>query len=364
MKRQSMFRLTVAVGMALLAAMPAFGDDKNVTNVKKPAADAKKPAANPSKPATNVEKTSAKTDRQIPSTTPPIANTKPIANIKTATTAKPASNAKPAAIAKPAPKLNPVATSKPASNAKPASRTNAVATVKPATTVKPVVNAKPVTDKKPAVTVKVVSPNTKPASNAKVASNSKPVTNSKPAADVKLVATKATQTAKPVVTNKPIATAKLVASSKNTQPPVMKQPTFKRPMVMASANTMLTKPLQKGPALSIQLPANYEQLNLTSPQRDKAMAIMDRYAAQIRNLESQLNAMKTGREMELSALLTPQQQAQLAKPKAETQAKPSTTSGPSKSADKKGKTGVRDTSTASVAPIVNDKLAKKARGTK
>jgi len=130
---------------------------------------------------------------------------------------------------------------------------------------------------------------------------------------------------------------------------------------MASANTMVTKPVQKGPALAVQLPANY--VNLTGPQRDKAMAIMDRYETQIRNLESQLNAMKAGREKELSALLTQQQQTQLAKPKAEGQAKPSTTAQPAKSADKKGKT-VRDTTTASAAPIANDKLAKKAPGTK
>jgi hypothetical protein len=365
MKRQWIFRLTVAVGVALLAARPGFGDDKNVTNIKKPATDAKKPAANPIKPATDAQKAFPKNDQQIRSTTTPVTNIKPIANPKTATTAKPASNVKPTAIAKPAPKLNAVANSKPAPNAKPATTTNAVASVKQATTVKPVVNAKPVTDKKPAVTAKLVSPNTKPASNVKAVSNSKPVTNSKPAADVKLVvSTKATQIAKPAVTNKPIANATLAANTKNTQPQVMKPRMVKGPVLMAATKTMVTKPVQKGPALSIQLPANYEQLNLTSLQRDRTMAIMDRYAVQIRNLESQLNAMKAGREMELSAVLTPQQQAQLARPKAESQAKPSTTSGPAKSVDKKGKTGVRDTTTASAASIVKDKLAKKAPGTK
>jgi hypothetical protein len=99
---------------------------------------------------------------------------------------------------------------------------------------------------------------------------------------------------------------------------------------------------------------------------------MDRYAVPIRNLESQLDAMKARREKELSALLTPQPQTQLAKPKAENQAKPTIsaparstpTTGPAKSADNKGKSGVRDTKTASAAPILKDKLAKKAPGTK
>jgi len=373
MKRKWILRLAVTVGMALLAATPGFGDDKNATNVKKPAADAKKPAANVSKPATDAQKASAKNDRQIPNTTTPIANTKMLMGTKPVFTAKPVAIAKPAVVAKPVPKVNAAANSKPVSNAKPAAITKGVVEVKQATIVKPVSNAKAVTNNKPVITARMPLANTKPASNVKAASNSKPVASSKRGADVKLVATtKTTQTAKPVVNTKPAAGPKLVATA-TTQPKLMKPLSVNKPIVTASATTMMTKPVQKGLAPTFQLPANYEQLNLTNPQRDKATAVMNKYEVQIRNLESKLNDMKAGREKELSALLTPQQQTQLAKFKGESQPKPSTNSGParsaptsgsSKSAANKGSTVSRDNKTASAAPISNEKMARKTRGSK
>ena len=45
MKRQWILGLAAAVGVSLLSATPGSGDDKKVTNDKKPATAASKPAA-------------------------------------------------------------------------------------------------------------------------------------------------------------------------------------------------------------------------------------------------------------------------------------------------------------------------------
>jgi hypothetical protein len=153
----------------------------------------------------------------------------------------------------------------------------------------------------------------------------------------------------------------------------VKQHTVNKPVVVDSAKTTVTKPAQQARDASMQLPAGYEQLSLTSNQREKTFAVMERYAAQIRSLESMLNTAKTSREKEMSALLTPQQQAQLAKLKGENQVKPSANAGPAhtaattvepKSKINKVQTGKRDNATASTAPISKDQTVKKSLGPK
>jgi hypothetical protein len=200
------------------------------------------------------------------------------------------------------------------------------------------------------------------------------VTNSKPVVVAKLAAnTKVTEKVKPVVLSKPAATVKPAANSNNTKPQAAKQPTINKPVVIEPAKTKVTPPAPKERASSFQLPAGYEKINLTNSQREKAAAIMDKYAGQIRNLESQLNATKASREKELSALLTPQPQAPLAKSKEKSQPKPTTNAGPARSAGKTGAAksqaikvnpGKRDNTMASTAPISKDKSAKKAPGKK
>jgi hypothetical protein len=382
MKRQRLLCLAVVVGMALLAAKPGYGDDKNVktvTNIKKPAADVKKPASDVGKPAPNSEKTSGKKDRQMPNTVLPIANTKPAATAKPAPSVKPVASAKPAPIAKPAPKVSTAANPKPASIVKPLAAMKAVAAVKQATIVKPVTNAKtvasgkPVITSKPALIAKPATPNAKPAAIplAKATSNSNRVINNKvdakPAASIKM-----TPKAKPIVNSKPVTKVALAAAVTKPQP-VKQQKINKPPVVTASAKMMATRPAQNGSAVSVQLPANFEKMNLTSDQRAKAGTIMDKYAVQIRDLESRLNDMKASRDKELSALLAPQKQTQLTKTKGGSQSKPSTKVGPTpsaattgqlKSPSNKTSTVKRDNATASAAPMSKNKVAKKTNGQK
>ena len=56
MKREWILNLATAAGMSLLAAMPGFGNDKNL---KQPTADANKPALKADKPLTKTDKVSA-----------------------------------------------------------------------------------------------------------------------------------------------------------------------------------------------------------------------------------------------------------------------------------------------------------------
>jgi hypothetical protein len=151
-----------------------------------------------------------------------------------------------------------------------------------------------------------------------------------------------------------------------------KQPTVNKPIAVAPAKTMAVAPAKKE-VVSSRLPAGYDQLKLTSDQRNKAVAIMDKYAGQIRDMESRLNALKVSQEKELAALLIVQPQSQVTKVKAVSPAKPSikvvptpspATTAKANSQVNKEKTGKRDNVMASTLSISKDKLAKKSPGQK
>jgi hypothetical protein len=190
--------------------------------------------------------------------------------------------------------------------------------------------------------------------------------DNKPAVNANVI-----QKAKLPVSSKPLANGKF--PTRLTQPFAVKQYAVNKPVVAGSAKAIVAKPVQKGPAVSVQLPARYEQMNLTGAQREKAAVIMNKYAVQIGNLESMLNNMKATREKELSALLTAQPQTRPGTVKDEGQAKPSTnvalvrstgTTGQVKFAPNKATTEKRDNATASAAPISKDKLGNKTHGQK
>jgi hypothetical protein len=360
MKRQWIPRLAVAVAMALLAATPGFGDDANATKNKKPVTDMKKSAPIVVKPASG----SAKVP-QAGKTTPPKAQTvgaapKPLPN------AKPAASAKSIPNPKAAPKLAPVVTSKPTPVAKPAVKTQPVVNTKPAITTKAVVNTKPairtkpILNTRPAITTKSTVVNTKAVSksNAKLVS-SKPMTKSAPVAMTKPAANvKAIQPVKSAVNSKRGVTTLVVNSNTRT---ATVSPAVKKAAV-AKPNTVVTKSVPMATAGAFQLPAGYEKANLTTEQRNRAKTITDLYSVQIAKLESQLNALKASRDKDLSAVLTPQGQTQLAKtqsqPKATNVTKPATTS-PIKPAPKTN-TVKPDNKTVATAPVGKDKLSKKA----
>ena len=327
--------------MSLLAAMPGFGGDKNVTNVKKTPTEAAKPAGKVMKQATNGEKSSAKSTHPATAAIKSPA-TKMLASITPAAAVKPSPSVKTSA------KIVPAATSKPVSIVKPAATTKTVATVKPAAIVQPAPQAKPVTAAKPAAK-----------SNAKLVSNSKPVAISKPAPIVKVAAnTKVTEKAKPVVNSKPVISAKPVVNSKHV---VNSKP-------VATTKPVVTKPVQKVAAYSPKLPAGYEHLNLTSEQRIKAAAIADKYDSQITKMEAMLKSLKADRDKELSALTSPPKQAQIVDVKKQNPVKPLINAKPAqpaaatvkvKSQASKTNPVKKDNVMASAAPIVKAKSSKK-----
>lgn len=96
---------------------------------------------------------------------------------------------------------------------------------------------------------------------------------------------------------------------------------------------------------------------------------MDKYASQIRDMESRLKALKASQEKELAALLVPQPQRQITKSKVVSPAKPSLKAAPTplpatapkaKSQVNKEKTGKRDNAMASTLSISKDKSATKS----
>ncbi len=389
--------------MSLLAAMPVFGGDKIVTNIKIPGTDTNKPVVNVSKqatkgdklsaksnnPASDVKKSSEKKDQSVNKMTQTAVNAKPVVN------SKPVTDVKPAAIVQTVPKSNPVAIVKTASNVKTTPSVKPVTVAKPATFVKPIANAKLVTNEKKSVIAKPASLIEKTGSKAKVkpAVISKSITMNKPVATVKLasntkvvektkpvvistpvvnkattVSTKPVIDSKPVINNKTTPTSKPEVKAKKQQLPMSKKVTANKP---EAAKPIVSNAVPMKRANSTQLPAGWEQINLSNDQRDKAVVIVDKYADEIRKMEAQLEAAKTSREKELSALLTPQQRSQFANMKGQGQNKPMTNvgraqpmNGKVKPESKKTTMVKRDNTLASAAPIAIDKSAKNARGQK
>lgn len=64
------------------------------------------------------------------------------------------------------------------------------------------------------------------------------------------------------------------------------------------------------------LPAGFGKVNLTAEQHQRAVAVMDKYAEQIKHLESQIHDLKSKRDGELNALLSDAQKKSLADSKA------------------------------------------------
>ena len=110
-------------------------------------------------------------------------------------------------------------------------------------------------------------------------------------------------------------------------------------------------PVQR--AKSIQLPVGWERINLTNDQRDKATVISDKYAAEIKKMEAQLEAAKANREKELSALLTPEQRNHFVNSNGQVQKKP-VTNGKVKVETKKT-TVINRVSKLAAAPIASKK---------
>jgi hypothetical protein len=363
MKRQWIPRLAVAVAMALLAATPGFGDDANAAKNKKPVTDMKKSAPIVVTPANGSAKV-----QPVGKTTPPKVSTVPTVIAKPLPNAKSVANAKPIPNAKTAPKLVPVVNSKPMPVTKPAVKPQPVVNMKPMVTTKPVVKTKPAVSTKPVVTTKPVV-NTKPVVSTKSVSksdrkvvSSKPVTKSTPVAMIKPAANvKGIQPVKPVVNSKRGFT-KLVVNS-NTRAAIVPLAVNKAPV--AKPNAVVAKSVPMATAGSFQLPAGYEKANVTSEQRNRARTIMDLYSVQISKLELQLNALQASRDKDLSAVLTPQGQTQLAK--AQTQLKPTTnvtkpaaTTSPTKPVPNKTSTAKPDNKSLASVPVAKEKLPKKA----
>jgi len=349
MKREWILGLATAAGMSLLTALPVFGGDKILSNIKKPSTDAAKPVVNASQqpakgttlsakttnPTTDVKKNNEKKNQTVSKTPTPTITAKPEINVK------PAAKVNLVTTPKPSMKIKTVSNVKPASEMKAIPGSKTVTAAKPATFVKPIAETKPVTNVK-------TSENAKPAPKAKTKPViAKPITISKPAAPVKLALnTKPIEKTKPVVNAKPVVDAKPVVNSKpavNAKPAVQSKPVVEKKSAINAKPAVESKPAAKSnkPATvapkkitasepvvkkadkavvanvapiqrtnSFQLPTGWERLNLSNDQRDKAAAISDKYSADIKKMEAQLEAAKANREKELSALLTQEQRNQ------------------------------------------------------
>jgi hypothetical protein len=72
-------------------------------------------------------------------------------------------------------------------------------------------------------------------------------------------------------------------------------------------------------AAKTHLPAGFAKANLTPEQHEKALAVMSKYAGQIKDLDSQIRALRAKRDGELTALLSDAQKKSLADAKAASQ---------------------------------------------
>jgi hypothetical protein len=401
MKREWILGLATAAGMSLLTALPIFGSDKAVSNIKKPSTDASKPvviasqqpvkgtnlSAKTINPTTDVKKTTEKKNTEKKSETVGKVTSSATVNAKPAVNVKPVTKTNPVANVKPAMKINTVSNVKPASDMKSMSGSKTVTAAKPAAFVKPVVETKPVANVKTSVNAKPATSNEKPVLKAKAKpAIAKPITMSKPAPPIKLaINTKPVEQTKPVVNAKPVVNTKQVVASKpvinskpavDVKPIVEKKPTVNaKPAVESKPAVKSNKPKMNAPKKitaaepaskkiekvainnvapvqrtnSIQLPTGWDRINLTNDQRDKAMVISDKYSAEIKKMEAQLEAAKANREKELSALLTPEQRNQFVNSNGQGQKTP-TTNGKVK-AEIKRTTPINRVSKLAAAPI-------------
>jgi hypothetical protein len=115
-------------------------------------------------------------------------------------------------------------------------------------------------------------------------------------------ADKPTTTDKQPTTNKQTTTNKADKHKHTTNKPV------------APGAAMATE--QTKQAAKTHLPPNFAKANLTPEQHEKAMAVMSKYASQIKELDTQIHALRAKRDGELASLLSDAQKKSLADAKA------------------------------------------------
>ena len=178
---------------------------------------------------------------------------------------------------------------------------------------------------------------TKPVVNAKPVSNSKTIVAAKP-----VVNTKPIITTKPAVTTKPVINTKPAVNQIKPQPQAAKPTPVNKPVIAASTKKVESKPILKKQSASWKLPAEYDRLNLTNDQREKAYAILSRYDGQISKLEGMINSLKSDRQREITTLLSVKQKPSLTNAKTP-EVKPTSKIGPTKPAMSNGKVKTQST---------------------
>jgi hypothetical protein len=93
--------------------------------------------------------------------------------------------------------------------------------------------------------------------------------------------------------------------------------TVNKPVAPEGAKAAATTAAE--PAAKTHLPAGFGKANLTPEQHQKATAVMEKYAGQIKQLESQIHDLKSKRNNELTALLNDTQKQALAEAKTNSQ---------------------------------------------
>jgi hypothetical protein len=100
-----------------------------------------------------------------------------------------------------------------------------------------------------------------------------------------------------------------------TKKAVKHKHTANKPVAPEGATTAAMSAGQSKQAQKTHLPAHFAKLSMTPEQHQKALAVMDRYASQIKLLESQIHDLRAKRDGELTALLSDTQKKTLAEAK-------------------------------------------------
>jgi hypothetical protein len=93
--------------------------------------------------------------------------------------------------------------------------------------------------------------------------------------------------------------------------------TTNKPVAPEGAKAQTTTAAEK--STKTHLPAGFGKVNLTAEQHQRAKAVMEKYAGQIKQLETQIHELRMKREGELNALLSDTQKKSLAEAKTNSQ---------------------------------------------
>lgn len=93
--------------------------------------------------------------------------------------------------------------------------------------------------------------------------------------------------------------------------------TANKPVAQEGAKTATMSAAKEAP--KTHLPAGFAHANLTAEQHQKALAVVDKYSSQIKQLDSQIHELRAKRDAELSALLSDSQKKSLADAKVNAQ---------------------------------------------